>query len=146
MLFSSYEFIFAFLPAALFGYFLLGRRSVREANGWLLFASLFFYAWWDVRFLPLLFASILLNFLVGLSISRFRFKKIWLIFGISANLAFLAFFKYSDFFIQTVNRAFKAYWNLLHVVLPLGISFYTFQAISYIADVCLGKTKAEKAS
>lgn len=67
MIFSSFEFIFLFLPLTLAGYFLLGRRSVRAANGWLLFSSFFFYAWWDVRFLPLLAASILLNYLTGLA-------------------------------------------------------------------------------
>ena len=144
MLFSSFEFIFLFLPITLFGYFLWGKKSVHEANVWLLVASFFFYAWWDVRFLPLLLASILANFLIGLALGRFRFKKIFLIVGIAVNLGFLGFFKYADFFIQTMNRAFRTDWNFLHLVLPLGISFYTFQAISYIADVYLGRTNAEK--
>ena len=144
MLFSSFEFIFLFLPVTIALFFLFARKSIRAANVWLLAASFFFYAWWDVRFLPLLLASILVNFLDGLAIGRFRFKKIFLIVGIVVNLGFLSFFKYTDFFIQTMNRAIKTDWNFLHLVLPLGISFYTFQAISYIADVYLGKTNAEK--
>lgn len=144
MLFSSFEFIFLFLPVTISGYYLLGRKSLRAANIWLLVASIFFYAWWDVRFLPLLIASILMNFLTGLAIARFCFKKFFLIIGIVLNLGLLAFFKYTDFFIQTMNRAVGTDWNFLHLVLPLGISFYTFQALSYIIDVYLGKTNVEK--
>mgnify|MGYP002855977928 FL=1 len=144
MHFSSFEFIFLFLPITLAGYYFFARKSVRASNVWLLASSFFFYAWWDVRFLPLLLASILVNFLTGLLIGRFRFKKVFLVIGIVVNLGFLGFFKYADFFIQTMNRAFKTDWNFLHLVLPLGISFYTFQALSYIIDVYLGKTNAEK--
>lgn len=144
MLFSSFEFIFLFLPLTLAGYFFFGKRSVRAANGWLLFASLFFYAWWDVRFLPLLLVSIMLNYLCALAIAKIRFKKLFLVIGIAANLGILGFFKYADFFIQNANRAFKTDWNLLRIVLPLGISFYTFQALSYIIDVYTGKTRAER--
>ena len=144
MIFGSFEFIFVFLPIALTGYFLFGKKSSHAANGWLLLSSFVFYAWWDVRFLPLLAVSILMNFLTALAMAKFRKKKIFLSVGIALNLGVLFFFKYTNFFIHCINRTFKTDWNTLHIVLPLGISFYTFQALSYIIDVYLGKTNAEK--
>ena len=148
MLFSSYEFISAFLPVTLAVYFLLGKRSGRAAKSWLLFASFFFYAWWDVRFLPLLVFSILWNYASGRLVALTKERRILcravLFASAAVNLGLLGYFKYADFFIKTANRAFHTDWNLLNVVLPLGISFYTFQAVSYVADVYLGRTSAEK--
>lgn len=148
MIFSSFEFIFIFLPATLAGYFLFGKKSIHSANIFLLFASFFFYGWWDLRYIPLLMFSILWNYFAGLLIGKFAEKtisqKVILILAVTLNVVLLGYFKYTDFFIKTANRALHTDWNLKHIVLPLGISFYTFQAISYIVDVYLGKTKKEK--
>ncbi len=148
MLFSSFEFIFVFLPAALAGYYIFGKKSQRAAKAWLLFASLFFYGWWDLSYVPLLAFSILWNYAAGLLIGKAErkcvLKKIILFAAVTMNLALLGYFKYTDFFIKTANRAFNFNWNLKNIILPLGISFYTFQAISYVADVYLGRTNAEK--
>ncbi|HBG64981.1 MAG TPA: hypothetical protein DDW78_00715 [Treponema sp.] len=148
MLFASVEFIFAFLPVTLAVYFLLGKRSGRAAKSWLLFASFFFYAWWDVRFLPLLVFSILWNYASGWLVALTKERRILcravLFASVAVNLGLWGYFKYADFFIKTANRAFHTDRNLLNVVLPLGISFYTFQAVSYVADVYLGRTSAEK--
>ena len=104
MLFNSYEFIFAFLPLTFFIYFYLNsKRLTVAAKGFLVFASLFFYSWWNIVYLPLILGSILFNFMIGSALSRSRSskfsKKSVLVFGIIANVALLGYFKYSDFFI-----------------------------------------------
>ena len=148
MLFSTYEFILVFLPVTLALYYLLGLWSTRAANLWLLAASVFFYGWWDVRYVPLLAFSILWNYAAGLALARAEGKtvlrRVLLFLAVAVNLALLGWFKYADFFITTANRVIHTGWNLRKIILPLGISFYTFQAISYVADVYLGRTKAER--
>lgn len=141
MLFSSFEFIFLFLPFTLAGYFLLGKKSVWAANLWLLILSFFFYGWWDIRFVPLLFASIVFNFSVGTGIIKTRFKSAFLLLGVVVNVGLLFFFKYTDFFIQTMNRAVKTDWNFLNLVLPLGISFWTFTQTAFLVDAYRGEAK-----
>lgn len=140
MLFNSYEFIFLFLPVTFFVYFWLNqKRLVLAGKSWLVCASLFFYSWWNIAFLPLILVSMLVNFVVGSSLSqRTGTKRIsdkqLLVGGIVFNLGLLAYFKYSDFFIANVNSLLGADFPLPHVLLPLAISFFTFQQIAYLVD------------
>jgi len=140
MLFNSYEFILLFLPGTFFIYFfLLGKRLATGAKGFLVFASLFFYSWWNIAYLPLILGSILFNFVVGSSLSarsgRERVsRKAILAFGVLSNLAVLGYFKYADFFIENFSLVFGTSAGLLDLVLPLAISFFTFQQIAYLVD------------
>ncbi|HHB51774.1 MAG TPA: MBOAT family protein, partial [Saprospiraceae bacterium] len=140
MLFNSYEFIFIFLPLSFFIYFfLLEKRLVTGAKGFLVFASLFFYSWWNIAYLPLILTSMLFNYVVGNSLNE-NFKKVQLhkkgllTFGIVANLALLGYFKYTDFFLENFNLVFDENVPLLYLALPLAISFFTFQQIAYLVD------------
>ena len=137
MLFNSYDFILVFLPALLAGVFFLHSFGRRWLEVWLILGSLLFYAWWDVRFLPLLLGSVVVNYLAALLIERTR-SRLVLAGIIAANLALLGFYKYLGFFSQITSNvlAEEAPWNLtlLALVLPLGISFYTFQQIGYQVD------------
>ena len=141
MLFNSYEFIFIFLPITLFGYFLISKKSITFSNVWLAAASFFFYGYWDIRFVPILAGSILWNFLSGIIIDRAKNKKLMLFIAIAANIALLCYFKYTDFFIKSINKIAHTDWNLLNIVLPLGISFWTFTQTAYLIDVYRGNTK-----
>jgi len=147
MLFNSYEFIFMFLPFTFFVYFfLLSKRLVTGAKGFLVFASLFFYSWWNVLYLPLILSSMLFNYVIGSSLNKeFEHKKVskkqLLLFGLVANLALLGYFKYTDFFLENFNGIFGADVPLLHIALPLAISFFTFQQIAYLVDSYRGETK-----
>jgi len=142
MLFNSYEFIFLFLPISIIVYFWLNKKRLTQAGkAWLVFVSLFFYSWWDISYLPLILGSILFNFTIGTTISRnvHKTKKSLsqlglLTFGIIANLSLLGYFKYTDFFISNVNFLLNTNYNLLHIILPLGISFFTFTQIAYLVD------------
>lgn len=147
MLFSSYEFIFFFLPATFFIYFfLLEKRLIVGAKGFLVFASLFFYSWWNIIYLPLILVSMLFNYVIGNSLNdnfgKVKLsKKSLLTVGIAANLALLGYFKYADFFIENVNLAFDGSMPLLNLALPLAISFFTFQQIAYLVDSYRAETK-----
>jgi len=172
MLFNSYEFIFFFLPVALIGYFWLSKKRLTTASkAWLVFASLFFYSWWNVIYLPLILISILFNFTIGSTISKIIFssikssntfdslslngkptdlvkrsktvisQKTLLTFGIVCNLSLLGYFKYMDFFISNANILLGSHIDLLHIVLPLGISFFTFTQIAYLVDAYRGEVK-----
>ena len=142
MLFNSYEFIFVFLPITFFIYFYLNHRRLTEASkGFLVFSSLFFYSWWNIAYLPIILTSMLFNYIIGTSLNKeqgeghHRFsKKALLTFGIVSNLALLGYFKYMDFFIENINLASGADIPLLHLALPLAISFFTFQQIAYLVD------------
>lgn len=146
MLFNSYEFIFAFLPITFFIYFfLLHQRMVVGAKAFLVFASLFFYSWWNIVYLPLILSSMLFNYAIGSSLNsnlkKIKFnKKSILIFGILANVSLLGYFKYADFFISNVNYFSTEHMDLLHLALPLAISFFTFQQIAYLVDSYRGET------
>lgn len=141
MLFNSYEFIFIFLPITLFVYFLLAKkRYIKGAIGWLIFASLAFYSYWNIYYLPLLLVSILFNYNVGKKIEKTRRKSI-LIFGIAFNLSLLAYFKYAGFFVSSINTAFVTTISVPDIVLPLGISFFTFTQTAYLVDAYRGETK-----
>jgi len=140
MLFNSQEFIFVFLPISFFIYFfLLNKRLIIGAKGFLVFSSLFFYSWWNIAYLPLILVSMLFNYIVGNSLngnfSKVRVsKRTLLTIGIIANLSLLGYFKYMDFFIENFNGIFNGNIPLLHLALPLAISFFTFQQIAYLVD------------
>jgi D-alanyl-lipoteichoic acid acyltransferase DltB (MBOAT superfamily) len=116
------------------------------AKSFLVFASLFFYSWWNIAYLPLILSSMLFNYVIGLSLSKEQKKsklgkKTLLIFGIIANVALLGYFKYADFFIGNLNHLLHTDIGLLHLALPLAISFFTFQQIAYLVDSYRGETK-----
>ncbi|PHS55792.1 MAG: membrane-bound O-acyltransferase family protein [Sulfurimonas sp.] len=146
MLFNSYEFIFVYLLITFFIYFYLNHKRLTEASkAFLVFSSLFFYSWWNVSYLPIILSSILFNYVIGNSLvkekkSKFS-KKALLTFGIILNIALLAYFKYTDFLINNFNFIFNTNSELLHLVLPLAISFFTFQQIAYLVDSYRQETK-----
>lgn len=143
MLFSSYEFLFCFLPITIIGYYLiLNAKKVNMARVWLVIASLFFYGWFNMKYLPIIIISILINFVIGKCIKKEdKYKKIYFIIGAIFNVGLLCYFKYYDFFVENVNVLFKTDWTLKHLLLPLGISFFSFQQLSYLIDVYKGETK-----
>jgi alginate O-acetyltransferase complex protein AlgI len=149
MLFNSLEFIFAFLPITFFVYFLLNKRKLTTAaTAWLVFASLFFYSWWNVKYLALIAGSIIFNFAVGTALTKIAksdktewSKRSVLVFGIVLNVLLLGYYKYADFFIGTLNSLAGLQLTLQKIILPLGISFFTFTQIAYIVDAYAGKAK-----
>lgn len=149
MLFNSYEFIFLFLPITFFVYFWLNKKRLTQASkAWLVFASLFFYSWWNIIYLPLILGSILFNFAVGSTISKMDVvqkkrisPKVMLAFGIVSNILLLGYFKYMDFFIANTNMLIGTQWDLMHIILPLGISFFTFTQIAYLVDAYRNEVK-----
>lgn len=140
MLFSSVPFLFYFLPAVLLLYF-LSPKALR--NTVLLCASLFFYFWGEPKYLILMVASILVGYVFGILIDRCKHKRLMLTLGIICCLASLLYFKYADFFIANLNRLTGASLALLKIALPIGISFYTFQILSYVVDVYRGDARAQ---
>ena len=145
MLFNSYEFIFVFLPIVFICYFcFLNRRWIVGAKVFLVIASLCFYAYWNVIYLPLILFSLFCNYIVGMNLSRsygFLSRKSILICGIVFNLSLLGYFKYMDFFIDNFNGIFGSHIPLHHVVLPLGISFFTFTQIAFLVDAYRGEAR-----
>ena len=142
MLFSSMIFLWIFLPAVLILYHL--TRSIRVRNGILLAASLLFYAWGEPVYVLLLLGIVALNYLFGRILERHRNRWL-LLLDVAANLLLLGYYKYFDFAASVVNRMLNrdviAYRN---IALPLGISFFTFQALSYVIDVYRGENKVQK--
>ena len=135
MLFNSYEFIFFFLPVVFLLYFTLHRyTNTHIAKLFLVLASLFFYSWWNPIYLPLILGSMTFNYVIGQRLTHSHKPKLLLFFGIGVNLALLGYFKYADFFISNANFLFGTQIPLLHLVLPLAISFFTFQQIAYLVD------------
>jgi alginate O-acetyltransferase complex protein AlgI len=145
MLFNSYQFLFAYLPIVAIGFFLIAKVGYRYAALWLALASIFFYGWWNPQFLILLLGSIIFNYAMGYYISQNRshalLSKRILISAIVSNLALLAYFKYTNFFITTVNQVTNAEWSIAYIILPLGISFFTFTQISFLVDAYKGIAK-----
>ncbi|MCR5568305.1 MAG: MBOAT family protein [Paludibacteraceae bacterium] len=141
MLFSSLTFLFVFLPIVLTSYYLV-KPTLR--NSVLLFASLFFYAWGEPTYLIIMLATIAINYIGARCIEAFSQKGLALAGTIALDLAFLGYFKYYDFFIDNINKLFHSNIDFIHVALPIGISFYTFQSISYLVDVYRGDAKAQK--
>lgn len=143
MLFNSYAFIFGYLPVTIVGFFLLARDSHRLAAMWLAVASLFFYGWWDPVFVVLIMASIVVNYGFGYAIGHARLKsekkaKTALTFAVITNVALLVYFKYANFFIANLSQLTGAELMVVNVVLPLGISFFTFTQIAFLVDVYRG--------
>lgn len=145
MLFNSYEFLFFYLPFVLFGFFRIARSSQRLAALWLAAASLFFYGWWNPQFVFLLLASIGFNYAMSYAIGHARLangtsKKSSriLVAAIAGNLLLLGYFKYTNFFISTANQITGTHLGLADIVLPLGISFFTFTQIAFLVDVYRG--------
>ncbi|MDJ0947531.1 MAG: MBOAT family O-acyltransferase [Alphaproteobacteria bacterium] len=144
MLFSSPEFITWFLPAAVIGFFLLSRSQVRQlAIAWLILASLFFYGWWRPDYVPLLLLSIVVNYGLGVRLAETKSRPL-LILGIAANLLLLGYFKYTSFAVENVNVVFGTGFSVPQYLLPLGISFWTFQQIAFLVDAFGGVTREKR--
>lgn len=146
MLFNSDVFVFAFLPLTVAGFFLFGGMGRRRlAVAWLVLASAVFYGWFRWEYLPLLAVLIVFNYLYGIKLSRdFRRNRSSigvLAFGVAVNLLVLGYFKYANFFIDNTNALLGTNLMLQHVVLPLGISFFTFQKIAYLVDAFHGQAE-----
>lgn len=142
MLFNSAEFIFAFLPVTLAGFFVLGRFSRVWALAWVVTASLFFYAWWNPINVPIIAVSLIVNYFFARLIQRLAaaperrtLRRAALIGGITFNVLFLGYFKYVNFIESTLNDLAGTEFVIIHVILPLGISFITFQKIAFLIDV-----------
>jgi len=163
MLFNSYIFIFGFLPVVLLGFFWLARFSHIYAAGWLALASLFFYGYWNPAYVGLLLLSIICNYSFGTWIAKARVRaekpglrtgesasntqssapspQHLLTVAITANLALLAYYKYANFFVGNLSPLLGADWNLANIILPLGISFFTFTQIAFLVDTYRGEVK-----
>ena len=147
MLFNSYPFVFVFLPAVLAGFFALGHTSARAAGTWLTIASLAFYGYWDVRYLALLLGSIAVNYAAGRALyelrrnGRRRATSALLAASIAANLLALGYFKYMDFFLGSLGTVLGTGWHPLGIMLPLGISFFTFTQITFLVDTARGEVR-----
>lgn len=147
MIFSSLLFLFRFLPAVLLLYYISPRPA---RNGVLLLVSLIFYAWGEPIYVLLMLASILSSWLGGLLVDRFRKRgqerkaKLSLVCSVGFGLALLGFFKYTDFLLNSINQVTGLNISLLNLALPIGISFYTFQTISYIIDVYRQTARVQK--
>ena len=142
MLFSSMTFVFMFLPIVCAFYLMSNKRF---HNPILLAASILFYAWGEPKYLAIMLLTILINYAGALAVEKFnKHKKLWLILTIIVDLGFLIYFKYFNFIIDNINNLFHAHISALDVIMPIGISFYTFQALSYVIDVFRGDCKAQK--
>ncbi|MEQ1914324.1 MAG: MBOAT family O-acyltransferase [Sideroxydans sp.] len=147
MLFNSYTFIFLFLPIVLLGFFQLARWHPAYAAGWLALASLFFYGYWNPAYVGLLLGSIVCNYAFGLWIAKAGVqhaaarKKQVLIFALTANLLLLGYYKYANFFLASANSLTGGSLTLGDIMLPLGISFFTFTQIAFLVDTYQGKVK-----
>ena len=151
MLFNSFEFLL-FLPTVLGLYWFVLHRHLRAQNLLLLVASYVFYGWWDWRFLGLIALSTVVDFLVGIRIEKApdkARKKRWLWVSLGVNLGILGYFKYANFFIENWIAAWQSVGITMHaatlqIILPVGITFYTFQTLSYSIDIYRGKLKATR--
>lgn len=142
MLFNSNEFIFFFLPITIAVFFILGSRFDRRiVMSWLVLSSLFFYGWWNPAYLWLLIFSIVFNYSFGLLLSRSTKSKLLLTFGVGVNLSLLAYFKYTNFLIDNINVVFYTDYNFSHIILPLAVSFFTFQQVAYLVDAYRGEVR-----
>jgi alginate O-acetyltransferase complex protein AlgI len=148
VLFNSYEFIFAFLPLVAAGFFVLGNLSRTLALRWLILASLFFYAWWRPFNVLLIAPSIFINFVLARTLQSLGMKnkrqasRAVLILGIAFNVAFLGYFKYTNFIGRAIDDVFGTNLVLTEIILPLGISFITFQKIAFLIDLHAGRIES----
>lgn len=143
MVFSSLLFIFLFLPIILILYYLSGDKL---KNTILLFASLFFYAWGEPQYVFLMIGSIIANYIFGIRVTsnNKRENKLWLIISVTFNISLLIIFKYSNFFVDSINSLFNINLSIPQIALPLGISFFTFQTMSYVIDVYRNEARVQK--
>ncbi len=146
MLFNSYIFIFLFLPICIVGYFLINKtKKYQLGHVFLLGMSLWFYGYFNPGYLLIIISSVLINYTLyrwmkkRQSLPEPKATKPIMILGVACNLGIIFYFKYMDFFIENVNAIAKTDWPLMHIILPLGISFFTFQQISFIVDVYRGE-------
>src|SRR5690606_28317470 len=147
MLFNSYAFIFAFLPVSLGIYwFLQSRVSPHKCFAWLVAVSLFYYGWWDPRYLVLIGLSMLVNFELGQRLPHQspRLKYATFLTGLTLNLSLLGYFKYAAFAVQSLNYITEFNLPVPHIVLPLAISFFTFQQIAYLVDAYRGVSEEHR--
>ena len=146
VLFNSVPFIVGFLPLALAGFFVMRVLPGRSTPiFWLVAASLFFYGWWDYHNLFILVPSVVLNYLIGRAIGDYREKRLalaraLLVLGIALNLGAIAYFKYFNFLAGSIAALSGAEYTIRHILLPIGISFFTFQQIKFLVDRYTGKT------
>lgn len=150
MLFSSLTFIFYFLPLCLLLYFIIPKKYIKIKNIILLIFSLIFYAWGEPKYIILMLLTITISWLFGLLIEhydnqkQYKLKKIVFIFSIIVIMSSLLYFKYTNFFIENLNKIFHQNINVKEIILPIGISFYTFQILSYMIDLYRNKIKVQK--
>ncbi|MBA3580915.1 MAG: MBOAT family protein [Gammaproteobacteria bacterium] len=142
MLFNSYIFIFCYLPIVLVGYFGSARYwGQTAALLWLVAMSLIFYAWWNPIYSLLIIGSMSINYKLSQILHKSYIKKIYLIIGITLNLALIGYFKYTNFMIEQFNQVYGTDFFIKDIMLPLAISFFTFQQIAYLVDAYHGQTK-----
>lgn len=145
MLFNSLQFLFLFLPIVFICYFfLIKSKFTFAARIWLILASLYFYGHWNLLYLPLLLGSTLFNYFSGVWLKRIQEqdkRKLILFFAIASNIGLLVYYKYLDFLIWNYNKIVQGNIEFLHLILPLGISFFTFTQISYLVDSYYRETK-----
>lgn len=143
MIFSSPEFIFLFLPIVFAVYFLLNKFRLPYASKiWLVLASLYFYSYWSLNYLPLMLGSIAFNYILGIMLARQSSRKsLYLTIGVIANLLTLGYYKYANFFLDNLNVLLDKNMHIAEHVLPIGISFYTFTQIAFLVDSYKGKVK-----
>ncbi|SFR75204.1 MBOAT family O-acyltransferase [Anaeromicropila populeti] len=147
MIFTTYEFLLLYLPLTFIGYFILNKCNFYGISKiWLITASFIFYAQGSPDFFPYFLASVIGNFVVGSALSDLKEndklqRKLLLLIGILANVFLLGYYKYMDFFIENVNALAGTDFTLKHIVLPIGISFFTFQLIAFLVDSARGETK-----
>jgi len=147
MLFNSYIFIFLFLPVTLLVFYWIGARGhFRAAIAWLVGASLFFYGWWNPAYLGLILASLLFNYSFGVILANARThalhrRRVLLALGVGANLSVLGYFKYTNFLLDGFSALTGSQLEFISVILPLGISFITFQKIAYLVDAYRGEAR-----
>ena len=139
MLFNSLTFIYGFLPIVLLAFYAIGRRSDRIALIWLTVASLCFYGYWKPEYLALITGSMVFNYWLGGIIRSVTPGKRTLTFGVAVNLVTLGYFKYANFFVENFNSLTSSQFTLSKIVLPLAISFFTFQQIGYLVAVYRGQ-------
>ena len=147
MVFSSYIFLFAFLPLVLLGYYLLSRlKDPIYQRLFLIGASLFFYGYFNPSYLLIIVVSIFVNYLLAACISggKGKFQAVCFWLGVLFNVGLLGYFKYRDFFVENINALFHASFLLKHIALPLGISFFTFQQLSFLVSIRKGEEQLER--
>ena len=144
MVFSSAVFVFGFMPLLLFLYFL---AEPKYRNYILLIFSLIFYGWGGVNYLLLMLAVVMSDYVFAIAIAQIKtqkIRKLFVVFSVVVNLGVLGYYKYTNFFIENINHFIKNDIKIATIVLPIGISFFTFQAMSYVIDVYRGDVAAQK--